>query len=125
MLAAPDIWNDDKITSMDLENKNLKVKLKQYSIFLKNAVTENDKLKAKSTSSIDLTKLTNENIELVKQLKSSVESIREKNEEIAKIKTHKIDLGKALSNLQEKFSVAQNNVRKLEIDKFLMKQNEG
>ena len=105
--------NDGKITSMELESINLKQKLKQYSVFLKNAVTENDQLQTKSTSSVDLstlTKLNNENNELAKKLKSSKEVIRERNREIERLKIQKNDLTKTLS-------VAQNKVIKFDMDK--------
>ena len=95
---------------MEVEIKNLKQKLKQYSIFLKNAVAENDKLKTTPTGSNLLSKLNDENTELAKKLKSSKESIREKNREIARLKIDQIDLRKASS-------AAQNKVSELHIDK--------
>ena len=70
---------DSQISSMDLESKNLKIKLKRYSVLLKNAVTEIDKLKARLTYSVDSEKLNSENNELVEKLKSLKELIREKN----------------------------------------------
>ena len=102
--------NDRKITSMEFESKTLKQKLIQYSIFLKNAVAENDKLKTTPTGSNLLSKLNDENTELAKKLKSSKESIREKNREIARLKIDQIDLRKASS-------AAQNKVSELHIDK--------
>ena len=92
---------------MESENKNLKQKLKQYSIFLKNAVAENEKLKNKSTSFVDLVKLNDENNELAQKLKLSNENIREKNREIARLKIDKNDLRKTLS-------VSQNKVGELD-----------
>ena len=109
-----------------ISKENLKLKLKQYSVFLKNAVTENDKLKTRLTNSIDSEKLNDENNELFKKLKSAKESVREKNKEIAKLKTDKIDLSKALSKFKEDLSIAQNKFNKLEVDKtYRTEQTEG
>ena len=82
---------DGKMASMEFENNNLKYKLKQYSIYLKNAVAQNDKFN---------------------------ESIKDKNNEIVKLKTDKNYLKNALE-------IAQNNIRKLEIDFYLKKENDG
>ena len=75
--------NDGKIALMELEIKNLKLKLKQYSTYLKNSVTQNDKLK----ESID-----DKNKEIVK-LKEDLS--------IAKIKVSKLEIDSYLMKQSE------------------------
>ena len=68
---------------MELEIKNLKLKLKQYSTYLKNSVTQNDKLK----ESID-----GKNKEIVK-LKEDLS--------ISKIKVSKLEIDSYLMKQSE------------------------